>query len=264
MPIEQLATSVFGNLDLIWTFSLMFARYSGLIIELPGIGYGQRGKMIRVPMIMMLSMASMISIPRAAIPSDILVLAAAIGIEFVYGYLVGMTTTIIVAGVQLGSQIATNTMGLAGAQMFDPTTGTSVSDIAKIQGDLTVLMFLLLGGHYMVIESASTLSNSAVMGLYQLGSTVPELFINRVSDIFRVGAMISAPIVVATMLTQFVMGLISKAVPTVNIFIISFPLTIGIGLIMTVLALPELMKFLEHELHAVGGTIDLINQSLMP
>ena len=41
--------------------------------------------------------------------------------------------------------------------------------------------------------------------------------------------MLSAPVMVALLLTQFVMGLISQAVPTVNIFIVSFPLTIGIG-----------------------------------
>jgi flagellar biosynthetic protein FliR len=60
--------------------------------------------------------------------------------------------------------------------------------------------------------------------------------------------MIAAPVIVALLLTNFVMGLISKAVPTVNIFIISFPLTIGIGFFLTMFALPEVAYFLQREM----------------
>ena len=44
------------------------------------------------------------------------------------------------------------------------------------------------------------------------------------------------------------MGMISRAVPTVNIFIVSFPLTIGIGLILTVLSLPEVLHYSTREI----------------
>jgi flagellar biosynthesis protein FliR len=54
-------------------------------------------------------------------------------------------------------------------------------------------------------------------------------------------------VVVALLLTNFVLGIISKAVPTVNVFIISFPLTIGVGLTISIIALPEVAVFLERE-----------------
>jgi flagellar biosynthetic protein FliR len=40
------------------------------------------------------------------------------------------------------------------------------------------------------------------------------------------------------------MGVISKAVPTVNIFIVSFPITVSIGLILSIVALPEMSVYL--------------------
>ena len=67
--------------------------------------------------------------------------------------------------------------------------------------------------------------------------------------------MVSIPVIVALLLTQFVMGLISRTVPTVNIFIVSFPLTISIGLVVTVLAMPDIMVFIRREFAGLEGTL---------
>jgi flagellar biosynthesis protein FliR len=56
------------------------------------------------------------------------------------------------------------------------------------------------------------------------------------------------------------MGLISKAVPTVNIFIVSFPLTIGIGLILTLLMIPELMQAAEKLIVSTDNSIAVITE----
>jgi flagellar biosynthesis protein FliR len=54
------------------------------------------------------------------------------------------------------------------------------------------------------------------------------------------------------------MGLISKAIPTVNIFLISFPLTIGIGFAISILALPEVANFLAGEMTRLPEVIGRI------
>jgi flagellar biosynthetic protein FliR len=66
--------------------------------------------------------------------------------------------------------------------------------------------------------------------------------------IFEMGCMIAAPVVVALLLTNFVMGMISKVIPTINLFMLSFPLTIGIGLSLTIIALPEVGTYLTRQL----------------
>jgi flagellar biosynthesis protein FliR len=59
--------------------------------------------------------------------------------------------------------------------------------------------------------------------------------------------MIAAPVIVALLLTNFVLAIISKAVPTVNIFIISFPLTVAVGLGLSTLALPEAGHYISRQ-----------------
>ena len=68
----------------------------------------------------------------------------------------------------------------------------------------------------------------------------------------------ASPVIVALLLTNFVMGLITKAVPQVNIFIVSFPLTIGIGLVLSALSLPEIMVLFDREIAGIESTIAVL------
>lgn len=260
MKVLEIPYALFQHLDLFWTFALLTARFIGLFFTMPGIGQGMTGVRIRMPAILLLSVASLAVSPRATLPVDIIHMAVALLLEALLGTLLGLIPLLIVVGVQTGGQLATGTMGLGGATLFDPSTGGSVSDIARIQGDLTVVVFLLFGGHYFLIEAASGLSTSIVPGSLSINAATVALLIDRTADVFRLAVMVSAPVIVALLFTQFVMGLISKAVPAVNIFIVSFPLTIGIGMILTILALPEIIHLLEREYRAaemaIGTTVD--------
>jgi flagellar biosynthesis protein FliR len=128
---------------------------------------------------------------------------------------------------------------------------------------LVVLLFLLLGGHHVVIYAVSGFSGQIIPGTFLSQGNSVELFVDRTADIFRVGALVASPVIVALLLTQFVMGMISKAVPTVNIFIVSFPLTIGIGLALSVLALPTMVKFTSQELTGIENTLIAVSHSAL-
>ena len=80
----------------------------------------------------------------------------------------------------------------------------------------------------------------------------------RSADVFMYGLLFASPVVVALLLTNFVMGLVSKAVPTVNIFIVSFPLTIGIGLILSLLMIPELMQANEKMITSTESSVSVL------
>lgn len=252
MKFDDFAMYVLQNLDVLWTFTLLITRYAGLLLMLPGIGMGSTGLKVRFPAIVVLTLATLPTMRTAAMPTDIIIMAASIGGEFIFGYLIGLIPQIIIIGVQAGAQLATNTMGLSAASIFDPTTGASSTDLSRIEGDLVILLFLFMGGHYTLMEAVAGLSGQFTPGSFIYNLTTADYFIERMASVFRTGVMISAPVIVALLLTQFVMGIISRAVPTVNIFIVSFPLTIGIGLILTILSLPEVLRFVENEINSVS------------
>lgn len=236
-----------NNLNIVWSFFLMVVRYTAVMAVIPGLGTGYRGMPLRLPGILIMAYASVLHGPYAAMPKDYVDLITGSVSEILFGVLLGSLPAMVIAGAQTAAQLSTTTMGLGAAQLFDPSLGISVTSVGRLFGDLFICVFLLLGGHHAVLYVTSGLGGTIVPGTFLINEQTIGMFVARVGDIFVAGVMISAPVIVAILLTNFVMGLISRAVPQVNIFIINFPLTIGIGLVLTMLSLPEIVVYLEKD-----------------
>ena len=256
-----LPSRALANLDIIWSFGLLLARYSGLFLVAPGIGGGERGMFIRYPAIILLSAVSVPVSAYAPVPDSPIDMGVQFSCEFLCGLAIGLIPFLVIAGVQMGAQIASTSMGLGVSQLIDPTSGVQVSDLSRIYGDLSVIIFLYIGGHLALLQAASGLGGALPPGTFTPDNFTTEFLINQTAHVFEIGTMVSVPIVVALLLTQFVMGLISKAVPTVNIFIVSFPLTIGIGLALAILLVPELVVYVQREFSGVEPALLTLLQS---
>jgi flagellar biosynthesis protein FliR len=243
-----------------WTFVLLLTRYSSFLTICPGIGMGVSGVVIRLPAIIVFSFTSLMAGQLAPLPDNIALVVGGIVSEMCFGLTLGLIPALIVAGFQTAGQLSSTSMGMGAGQLFDPTFGTSLSELSKLMGDMVILTFLFLNGHHVVLLAVSGLEGEIVPGSFLISEQSIDLLIDRASDIFRVGMLVASPVVVALLLTQFVMGLISKMVPTVNIFIVSFPLTLGIGLILTFLGMPGFVKFAAKEVTGVENSIFVLTE----
>lgn len=237
---------------------LLLARFGSFIAVVPGIGMGDRGLLIRGPAVLVLAMTALSTSPVAAMPSDYAQMAAALFSELLLGLAIGLIPAMIAAGVDTAGHISSMSMGLGAAQLIDPTSGSQSNGVSQIMTGLTGVLFLLMGGHHVAIYAVSGFGARIIPGTFIPGEPTLELLIQRCAEVFRIGIMVSAPVLVALLLTQFVMGLVSKAVPTVNIFIVSFPLTIGIGLILVMLSLPELVRFVGIEFTGMESQMSVL------
>jgi flagellar biosynthetic protein FliR len=185
-------------------------------------------------------------------------MAAHLASEVLLGTLVGLIPILVVSGAQTAGHIASGTMGLNGAQLVDPTTATSLPDLARIYSDFSVIVFLLVGGHYVAISQLAGLGQVVTPGSFIMSEGGMQVLINQTGRIFQMGVMMSAPVIVALLLTNFVLVIISKAVPTVNVFTVSFPITIGIGLFLSIVSLPEVMYYLARQYTDLEGIISQV------
>jgi flagellar biosynthesis protein FliR len=259
MDFLAIPLQILERLDLGWTFVLFLARYTALLMLLPGIGMGAAGLVVRMPCIIVLSFVSCASAPSAALPADGGVAIAQIVSELLWGSILGLIPALIVASVQTGMQLASTTMGLSASNLIDPHSGVSVSDLSRIYAEVVIAMFLLIDGHHVILYAASGVDAATAPGSFVLTELTMKVLIERSAEVLSLGMTISAPIVVALLLTQFVMGLISRAVSTVNIFIISYPLTIGIGFVIAILAFPDTMRVVLREFKEIEDVVMAID-----
>jgi len=229
----------------IWTFFLLLTRFSVLLGIVPGLGMGVRGMAMRFPAAMAICIAVIKVTPLVPLPENIPLMIVAILSEAFLGGLIGILPMMAVSGAQMAGVLSSTAMGLNAGNLIDPSSGSQTSDLSRIYGDLVTILFLILGGHYTVVAVAATTTGILAPGTILTQTFSADLMARLSSQIFEMGIMLSAPVIVALLLTNFVMGLISKAVPTINLFIISFPLTVGIGLILSGLGLPDAMYYAE-------------------
>ncbi|MFO1200800.1 MAG: flagellar biosynthetic protein FliR, partial [Burkholderiaceae bacterium] len=61
----------------------------------------------------------------------------------------------------------------------------------------------------------------------------------------------AAPVMVALLLTNVALGILSRAVPQLNAMTVSFPLSIGVGLLMFSVSLPIVASVITGWLHGM-------------
>jgi flagellar biosynthetic protein FliR len=77
-----------------------------------------------------------------------------------------------------------------------------------------------------------------------MGSDFMDLMTRVTVYMFVIAVQISAPIVVALMITNVAMGFIARTVPQMNVFIVGMPLNIMVGLASLFVLLPIYIWFM--------------------
>lgn len=253
------------NVDLLYTFMLLVSRIAAFFVLVPGIGAGQRGMKVRFPAIVMCAAIGVTSSPSAVIPEDWAYALFQLISEVILGASLGFVPFVVLSAAQAAGQLASTTMGLGAGQLMDPTTGTSVSQLGRLFGDVIVLTFLLLNGHHIFLYILMGADGQLQPGTFIITATTVESLTAQSAYIFELSFILAAPVVIALLITQFIMGIVTKMVQQVNIFIVSFPLTIGIGLMVSVIILPGIYKIAVQEVASFEDRAGaLIKDSLVP
>ncbi len=74
-------------------------------------------------------------------------------------------------------------------------------------------------------------------------------------QVFVVGLKIAAPIMVSLLMTNFAMGILARTVPQMNIFVVSLPLNIGVGMLALALSLRVMVTTVEGGIQTMGEQI---------
>lgn len=160
--------------------------------------------------------------------------------QVVVGVAIGLAVRIVFAAVELAGELIGLQMGLNFAGFFDPSTNSQTSTVGRFFGNTTMLLFVVMGGHLMLLQAVI-----ASFGTFPIGGNAFES-INRMqlhelgAVVFRYGLWIAMPMIGMLLFVNIVLGFVSRIAPQMNAFAIGFPLTLSAGLIGIAFTLPML------------------------
>lgn len=177
--------------------------------------------------------------------------------QMLIGIGMGFAAKIVFLGFELAGEFIGAQMGLGFATFYDPLSSSQTPVISEFFNLIVLLLFLSMNGHLLylatLVQSFSTIPISALplgagswLNLAELGG-----------KIFSAGLLLALPIVVALMITNVALAVLTRAAPQLNIFALGFPLTLlggffGLAVSLNYLATP-LQSIFEFGMSAMLG-----------
>jgi flagellar biosynthetic protein FliR len=158
-------------------------------------------------------------------------------IEVVVGAMIGFMINLIFLGMQIAGELMGFDLGLNVATVYNPETGNNPV-LGQFLYYISIFIFLLINGHHFIIDSIKISYESVPISGFVLSNDLVEKVIKTSSIIFIVAIKIAAPIIISLFLTNIALGILARVVPQMNIFIVGFPLKIGIGLLIISFMIP--------------------------
>lgn len=229
----------------VFAFILTFVRIGAAITIMPGVGDTFTPKNVRLYIALGLSLV-LSPVVADKLPNPVpqtSVLFILIIMEFIIGMFIGTIARVFMVALDTAGMVISLSSGLGNAQLFNPAFST--------QGSL-VGAFLSVTG--MVMIFASNLHHLLFFGLvesYQLfpvGSipdtgSMAEIMSKAIASSFLVGVQIAAPFLIVSMLIYIGMGVLTRLMPQIQVFLLALPLQILLSLVTLSLIISAAMLF---------------------
>jgi flagellar biosynthetic protein FliR len=147
-------------------------------------------------------------------------------------------------------------VGLSIATMLNPEMGRSTT-ISTLLNLLAMLLFLVLDLHhdllFLVVKSYEILPITTI----RLDNLLKQGIL-LTSQIFPLAIRIAAPVLIGMIIINILMVFVSKAAPQMNIFFISMPVHLLVGIVILMLSVPLLINFLSARFSGLTEEINRI------
>ncbi|SHG44498.1 flagellar biosynthetic protein FliR [Massilia sp. CF038] len=160
--------------------------------------------------------------------------------ELLIGAAIGFSVRIVFAAVEMAGEVASLTMGLGFASVFDPQTRGRSSAVSQFLALVATMAFLSVNGHLVLLEVLAESFITLPVSATPVSAAAPYELVKWAAVIFNVGLQLCLPIVAALLITNVALGILTRAAPQLNIFGIGFPISLGVGILVISMALPYL------------------------
>jgi flagellar biosynthetic protein FliR len=223
-----------------------FLRIFGMLLTDPFYSSRSISATVRIALAILLAiLVAPLLQPMPAVPV-VSPIGIMIGInQLLIGLMIGFTARLMFTAVEMAGHLAGLQMGLSFATAYDPQHASQVPIVAQFLSLVTLLLFLALNGHLVMIRVVVDSFSQVPIDPQPLAAEGLRLLADRGATVFRLGMLLSLPVVGALLIANLAIGVMTRAAPQLNVFAVGFPLLLGIGLGALYLVLPYYPPYID-------------------
>ncbi len=242
----------------------IFIRVMSMMVAAPVLGNTAFPMMAKVFIAMIISYLTFFTIDKAEIVINLnLIFIAVMAVkEVVTGLIMGFVVNFIFYGVSYAGYLIGYDMGLMSADVFNPSQEMSNNVVGEFIFQAAIILFILINGHHHLITAVT--SSFQIVPIGKSGITEPliQALVRQSAIIFTIGVKIASPIMVSFFLIHVAEGIISRVIPNIQIFFVSQPVKIGIGIVFLSILVPVYIYAIKNFLNGYEDQLSEIIKSM--
>lgn len=247
-------------------FLLIFVRMTGLFVISPIFGRRNIPVYLKIgfSFLLALILINVIEPPDIGEYDHILQFTGLAAKEFIVGITLGFVSYLVFTAIYFAGQLIDTLIGFSMVSVLDPMSNIQIPITANFYFILSMLVFLAVNGHHLLIKALFDSFRMVPLGTASFGTETVNDIVRIVGDTFSIGFRIAAPITAAILLADVALGILSKTVPQLNVFVVGMPLKIILGIAVMVITIPAFLSLLEALFNGMNSEMFNFMKDLVP
>jgi flagellar biosynthetic protein FliR len=225
-------------------FAILLVRPGMLVLATPFLGSMQSPTTMRVGLTVILAfvMAPFATMPDAV---SLTTLTVVIVREMGIGLALALSIRLLVLGAEFAGHYTGLQVGLSMGALIDPQTGVRNNMLAMLYAGCATLICFGFNLHHMLLRALADSYLALPIGLGGVSGSLTGSVASLLGLVLVLGVRIAAPVIVALLIVELSLGLLTKVAPALNVMIAGLPVRLAVGLLIaavTVTLLPSILS----------------------
>jgi flagellar biosynthetic protein FliR len=236
-------------------------RVGGFVLAAPIAGESVIPSFVKIIMSLALTalMATLVQVPAGlSIFSGAGVLAAVQ--EVLIGVAIGMMVSLAFEALMFAGQTISLSMGLGFATLVDPQRGAGTPVLGRSFLIFGTLTYLAINGHLVLLGTLAESFRTLPIGAAHLGQDLLLSVVVWGACVFQSGLLIALPAVIALVIVNLALGVVTRAAPQLNLFGVGFTITLLSGFFVLIVGIDGMMTGISNLIDsALAAAMNLVH-----
>ena len=235
--------------DRIDIFLIIFVRILSFILIIPVLSGSSIPNLAKI--IFSVACAFMLfsaeQVPPIAVEHTVVSFLFILIQEFFVGVTLGFVVYLIFASIFFAGQMIDYQMGLSMVNVFDPQTQMQVPITGTLIHMTMMVMLIITGGLHLLVQALALSYVMIPVGTEILleNENLYMYIVGLLVDFFSIGIRIAMPITGSLIIMDVALGILVKAVPQMNVFVVGLPMKLLVGTLILYLIIPNMVQMFD-------------------